>query len=73
MAGSLPQALESARRIVVKVGSALIAERGKTRSLWLKSLAEDIAARRGAGQDVILVSSGAIALGRNALGPTRPR
>ncbi|MEM9375261.1 MAG: glutamate 5-kinase [Pseudomonadota bacterium] len=73
ISGSLPQAFESARRIVVKVGSALIAERGKTRGLWLKSLAEDISARRGAGQDVLLVSSGAIALGRNTLGPTRPR
>lgn len=65
--------LESAKRIVVKVGSALIAEAGSVRQTWLNQLAVDIAARREAGQEVILVSSGAIALGRNTLGPERPR
>ena len=65
--------LESAKRIVVKVGSALIAEAGFVRQTWLDQLAVDIAARREAGQEVILVSSGAIALGRNTLGPERPR
>lgn len=65
--------LKSAGRIVVKVGSALIAESGSVRQTWLNQLAEDIAERRAAGQEVILVSSGAIALGRNKLGPERPR
>ena len=65
--------LESARRIVVKVGSALIADAGSVRQTWLDQLASDIADRRVAGQEVILVSSGAIALGRNKLGPERPR
>lgn len=65
--------LESAKRIVVKVGSALIAESGSVRQTWLNQLASDIAERRQAGQEVILVSSGAIALGRNKLGPERPR
>ena len=65
--------LASAKRIVVKVGSALIADAGSVRQTWLNSLASDIAARRTAGQEVILVSSGAIALGRNKLGPDRPR
>ena len=65
--------LESAKRIVVKVGSALIVEAGSVRQTWLNQLAVDIAARREAGQEVILVSSGAIALGRNTLGPERPR
>lgn len=65
--------LKSAGRIVVKVGSALIAESGSVRQTWLNQLAEDISDRRSAGQEVILVSSGAIALGRNKLGPERPR
>lgn len=65
--------LESAKRIVVKVGSALIADAGSVRQTWLNQLASDIVARRAAGQEIILVSSGAIALGRNKLGPDRPR
>ncbi|MEL6860302.1 MAG: glutamate 5-kinase [Pseudomonadota bacterium] len=66
-------ALKSAKRIVVKIGSALVAEDGRARQDWLNTLALDIAARRAAGQDVVLVSSGAIALGRNQLGPDRPK
>ncbi|MCR9080667.1 MAG: glutamate 5-kinase [Hyphomonadaceae bacterium] len=65
--------LHAAKRIVVKIGSALVAENGRARQEWLNSLAADITARRSAGQDVILVSSGAIALGRGQLGPDRPR
>ncbi|MEE2930752.1 MAG: hypothetical protein VX599_08560 [Pseudomonadota bacterium] len=65
--------LRSAKRIVVKIGSALVAEAGEARQDWLNSLALDIASWRKAGQDVILVSSGAIALGRNHLGSERPR
>ena len=58
-----------ARCVVVKVGSALLVD-GATGTLerhWLTSLCEDIAALKSAGTDVILVSSGAIALGRRAL------
>lgn len=62
-----------ASRIVVKVGSALVAEAGSARQTWLDALASDIADRRASGQEIILVSSGAIALGRNQLGPDRPR
>lgn len=62
-----------ARRIVIKIGSALIAKDGLARQSWLDQLATDIAERRATGQDIILVSSGAIALGRNQLGPDRPR
>jgi glutamate 5-kinase len=58
---------------VVKIGSALVAEDGIARQDWLNRLAKDIAERRAAGQDIVLVSSGAIALGRDALGPERPR
>ena len=62
--------LSDARCIVVKVGSALLAdpENGALRAEWLDALAEDIAAFRERGQSVVVVSSGAIALGRAALG-----
>jgi len=59
-----------ARRIVVKIGSALLVDRasGQLRATWLNSLADDVAALAGLGKEVILVSSGAIALGRHAIG-----
>ena len=62
--------LAAARRVVVKVGSALLVERsaGRVNRAWLESLAEDVAALRARGQEVVLVSSGAIALGRRQLG-----
>ncbi len=54
---------------MVKIGSALlVAERGEIRRDWLDLLAADIARCRSRGQDVILVSSGAIAVGRRHLG-----
>ncbi len=63
-------ALTDARRIVVKVGSALLVDRtsGTLRAAWLASLAADVAWLRGMGKDVVLVSSGSIALGRGVLG-----
>ena len=62
--------LTDARRLVIKVGSALLVEpeTGALRTEWLSSLAQDLAARRRAGQHLVVVSSGAIALGRGALG-----
>ena len=61
--------LAHAKRIVVKIGSALLvdAATGLVRTDWLKSLVGELARARKAGQDVIIVSSGAIALGRNLL------
>lgn len=59
--------LTKAKRIVVKIGSALLVEGGDVRADWLASLAEDVASARARGQDVILVSSGSIALGRGVL------
>jgi len=54
---------------VVKVGSSLlIAADGGARAAWLAGLADDIAALRKAGTEVIVVSSGAVALGRRHLG-----
>ena len=60
----------AARRIVVKIGSALLVDRatGALRQTWLNSLGDDIAALVKTGKEVILVSSGAIALGRGTLG-----
>ena len=62
--------LDDARRLVVKIGSALVvdAARAAPRAAWLAALAEDIAALRARGGEVIVVSSGAIALARRSLG-----
>jgi glutamate 5-kinase len=62
--------LVQARRIVVKIGSALLVEQatGRLNRAWLETLAADIARLRARGQEVLLVSSGAIALGRRHLG-----
>ncbi|MFA5539597.1 MAG: glutamate 5-kinase, partial [Gemmobacter sp.] len=58
-----------ARRLVVKIGSALLVDQDSgLRQDWLVALAEDVAAARARGTDVILVSSGSIALGRRVLG-----
>jgi glutamate 5-kinase len=62
--------LTQARRVVVKVGSALLvdAESARVNRAWLETLVEDLLRLRKRGQRVILVSSGAIALGRRRLG-----
>ena len=63
------EALAAARRLVVKVGSALLAaDSGEIRQGWLEILADDVARCRARGQEVIIVSSGAIAIGRRHLG-----
>jgi glutamate 5-kinase len=65
--------LGSARRIVVKIGSALLVD-GKTGAIkasWLASLIDDLADARVRGAEIIVVSSGAIALGRRTLGLAR--
>ncbi len=61
--------LTDAKRVVVKVGSTLLVDgdKGRLNRSWLESLAADVAALRKRGQEVILVSSGAIALGRRQL------
>ena len=62
-----------ARRIVVKMGSALLVDRttGRLRATWLNSIADDIARLIAEGREVVLVSSGAIALGRHMMGLSR--
>jgi glutamate 5-kinase len=62
--------LARAKRVVVKIGSALLVEKstGRVNRAWLETLAADVAAMRARGQEVVIVSSGAIALGRRQLG-----
>jgi glutamate 5-kinase len=69
-AGTVRPEWARARRVVVKIGSALLADRatGKLKGDWLTSLMDDVAALAKAGKEVILVSSGAVALGRHKLG-----
>ena len=56
--------LHGYRRIVIKIGSSLLVdrERGLKRT-WLESLGEDIARLGGEGREILVVSSGAMALG----------
>ncbi len=70
----IPCPLE-ARLLVVKIGSALIVDPATAapNTAWLDTLAADVAALRARGTHVIIVSSGAIALARRALGLTQPR
>ncbi len=67
--GAASMAAHAAKRLVIKVGSAILCgAEGEVREQWLASLAGDIAALRGQGVEVVVVTSGAIALGRKRLG-----
>jgi glutamate 5-kinase len=63
-------AFDKARRVVIKIGSSLFvdAETGRLDSAWLEALAEDVAGLARDGKEIIIVSSGAVALGRRELG-----
>lgn len=65
--------LEAMRRIVVKIGSALLVDEasGAIRHDWLQALGDDVAALKARGAEVVLVSSGAISVGRRCLGLRR--
>ncbi len=67
--------LAAARRLVIKIGSALVvdAELAMPRSAWLAQVAQDVAELRARGVEIVLVSSGAIALARRALNMTGAR
>jgi glutamate 5-kinase len=67
--------LAAARRVVVKIGSALVVDEktAAPREAWLAGVAQDVAAMRARGTEVVLVSSGAIALARRSLGLTRKK
>ncbi|WP_108396636.1 glutamate 5-kinase [Devosia submarina] len=62
-------ALAPYRRLTIKIGSALLVDpAGKLRAQWLADLAADISALKTSGCEIVIVSSGAIALGRGLLG-----
>ncbi|RYE45367.1 MAG: glutamate 5-kinase [Hyphomicrobiales bacterium] len=65
----MTNALAPYRRITIKIGSALLVDgtTGKLRAAWLASLAADLAALKAQGVSLVIVSSGAIALGRRLL------
>jgi len=68
----MTHALAEARLIVVKVGSSLLVDpTGEADAEWLASLAADLARLRSRGQSAVVVSSGAVALGRRRLRLTR--
>jgi glutamate 5-kinase len=66
----MSNALAPYRRLTIKIGSALLVDgkTGKLRTEWLAALAEDLAALKAQGASLVIVSSGAIALGRRLLG-----
>jgi glutamate 5-kinase len=72
MTPSLHPSLSTARRIVVKIGSALIVDpqTAAPRAAWLQTVTQDIAALAARGAEIIVVSSGAISLARQKLGLT---
>jgi len=74
-AGARPTPLAAARIAVVKVGSRLLvdAETRTPHAAFLQGLTADIAALREQGKQVVVVSSGAVALGAGRLGLDRPR
>ncbi|MGQ2968299.1 MAG: glutamate 5-kinase [Allorhizobium sp.] len=62
------RSLSRVKRVVIKIGSALLVDRGSgIRKAWLDAISDDIAALKARGTDVLVVSSGAIALGRTVL------
>jgi len=66
--------LADKQRLVVKVGSSLLTDSdGQVHSRWLQGLAEDVAQLHAAGQQVLIVSSGAIAIGGRVLGINKRR
>jgi glutamate 5-kinase len=67
-------AINDYRRLIVKVGSSLLVnESGLLNRAWLETLADDIAALQRRGHDILIVSSGAIAIGSNVLGINKRR
>ncbi len=73
MSAAAQPKLAEAKRLVVKIGSTLLVDEasGALKQDWLNALAEDLAAEKHRGAEIIVVSSGSIALGRRHLGLTR--
>jgi len=66
--------IEKANKIVIKIGSSLMVnqDEGTLNEEWLKALASDIASLRAKGKNIIIVTSGAVALGRKYITSARP-
>ena len=66
----MSQTVASSRRLIVKIGSSLLVDEstGEIRRPWLEALIEDVVACRKRGQQVLIVTSGAVAVGRHPLG-----
>ena len=66
----MSERIASAKRLIVKIGSALLVDEasGELRRDWLAALIDDVAACRKRGQEVLIVTSGAVAVGRRHLG-----
>jgi len=72
MAGTATRRLSAHKRIVVKIGSALLVDPASgLKASWLETLAADVATLADGGSEMIIVSSGAIALGRSVLAMPR--
>lgn len=68
------QVISSCRRLVIKVGSSLLVDDdGRLNSAWLESLADDVAGLARDGHEILIVSSGAIAIGSSVLGINKQR
>lgn len=74
MTTMIPSPVAEAKRLIVKIGSSLLVDdfSGEIRRDWLNSLCDDVARCCARGQEVILVSSGAVAVGRRHLGLSQP-
>lgn len=59
--------LKNKKKLVIKIGSSLLVEKGNLRQVWLESFASDIAKLVAQKIEIVIVSSGAIALGRSVL------
>jgi glutamate 5-kinase len=61
-------------RLVIKVGSSLLVDdNGRLNRRWLEALADDVASLASSGHEIVIVSSGAIALGSVVLGINKQR
>ena len=67
MAALSKEIIGSAKVVVLKIGSALLVSGGRLQEAWLRSVAEDVAMLKAQGKQVLIVSSGSIALGRAVL------
>lgn len=70
MSGAALDRINASKRIVIKIGSVLVAdsESGMVKQDWVNAFADDICALIGQGKKIVIVSSGGVALGRRTIG-----